>query len=147
MDGLRFPMFVDLRGKRAVVVGCGAIGSRRATVLRDFGAHVVVVDPNNSIDGAEHLRREYIPGDVAGAFLCVAATDSREINRAVGDEARALGVPVSVADARCECDFYFPAVCIGGGLVAGVVSDGASHGKTAACAREIRRVLEGFDED
>ena len=147
MDGLRFPMFVDLRGRRAVVIGCGAIGARRIRVLLSFGAQVRAVDPLTSPpEGAEWVKRPYERGDVEEAFLCVAATDDRAVNHAVCEEARSLGVPVSVADDRDECDFYFPAVCVGGGLVAGVVSDGTGHGKTAACAKEIRRILEGFDE-
>ena len=43
--GLRFPMFIDLTGKPAVVVGGGAVGLRRAAVLRGFGADVTVVAP------------------------------------------------------------------------------------------------------
>ncbi len=39
---LRFPLFVDLTGKAAVVVGGGAIGLRRAAVLQRFGARVTV---------------------------------------------------------------------------------------------------------
>ena len=58
------------------------------------------------------------------------------------EEARALGIPVSVADAQEECTFFFPAVCLGDGLVAGVVSDGVGHRRTAEAAKAIRKTLE-----
>ncbi|MGI6028109.1 MAG: precorrin-2 dehydrogenase/sirohydrochlorin ferrochelatase family protein [Candidatus Heteroscillospira sp.] len=146
MDKLRFPMFVSLEGKKAVVVGGGKIGLRRAAVLHSFGAEVTVIDPNaENIPGMECLKRPYRSGDLTGAFICTACTDDRAVNRRVGEDARELGVPVSVADAREECDFFFPAVCTANGLVAGVVSDGSSHGKTARAARDIRRVLEEMD--
>ena len=67
------------------------------------------------------------------------------MNRQVGEEAHSLGIPVSVADCEAECSFYFPAVCTGEELVAGVVSSGKDHHKTARAAKEIRRVLEELE--
>ena len=43
MSGKRFPLFVSLEGRRAVVIGGGTVGLRRAKVLRDFGADVAVI--------------------------------------------------------------------------------------------------------
>ena len=51
------------------------------------------------MEGIQWEQRPYAPGDVAGAAIAVAATDDRSVNRAAVEEARALGVPVSVADA------------------------------------------------
>ena len=41
----RFPLFVDLRGRRAVIVGAGPIALRRAGVLLSFGAEVILIAP------------------------------------------------------------------------------------------------------
>lgn len=142
-----FPLFLSLEGRRVVVVGGGAIACRRIAVLRQFGCSLTVIAPalEREADWFTWLPRAYQPGDLEGAFLAVAATDSREVNRAVGEEARRLNIPVSVADRAEECSFYFPAICTGGGLVAGVVSDGSSHRRTARAAQEIRTVLETLD--
>lgn len=147
MNGYRFPLFVDLTGKKAVVVGGGTIACRRIAVLLDFGAEVTVIAPalKTPFAGVRHLARPYAAGDLDGAFLAVAATDDRAVNRAVGEEARRAGIPVSVADRKEECTFYFPAICTGAGLVAGVVSTGADHKKTAAAARAVRLTLEGLE--
>ena len=143
MDGLRFPMFVDLRGRRAVVIGCGAIGARRIRVLLSFGAQVRAVDPLTSPpEGAEWVKRPYERGDVEGAFLCVAATDDRAVNHAVCEEARSLGVPVSVADDRDECDFYFPGIAREGSLIAGVCASGQNHRLAREAAEGIRRLFQ-----
>ena len=141
---MHFPMFVDLTGKKTVVVGCGHIALRRIRVLLQFGAAVTVIAPESLElpEGVTYLPRTYRSGDLQGAFLAVAATDDRQVNRQVGLDARALGIPVTVADRQEECTFFFPAVCTGENLVAGVVSDGTDHHKTARAAKAIRSVLE-----
>ena len=140
----RFPLFIELDGKSAVVVGGGTVGLRRAKVLRDFGAEVTVISPLLP-DGGEGMRclpRPYREGDLEGAFLAVAATDDPAVNAAVGREARRLGVLFNRCDCPEDCDFFFPAVCEGERLVAGVVGDGSDHRRTAEAARRIREVLE-----
>ena len=141
---LRFPLFLDLTGKKVVLVGGGTIAARRIGTLRLFGCEIVVIAPELKAKAEDltWLQRPYEPGDLEGAFLAIAATGDREVNRQVGEEARRLGIPVSVADCEAECSFYFPAICTGEGLVAGVVSSGKDHHKTARAAREIRKVLE-----
>ena len=144
----RFPLFVDLTGRRCVIVGGGAIAARRAAVLASFGAAVTIVAPawTGDVPSVDWQARPYAPGDLKGAFLAVAATNDRLVNRQVGEEARALGIPVTVADRREECTFFFPAVCEGGGVTAGLVSrNGADHHRAAEAARAVRQALEGLD--
>ena len=143
----RFPLFIDLTDKTVVLVGGGTIAARRIATLRLFGCQIKVISPTLSCseEGLTWLQRQYTPGDLDGAFLAVAATNDRAVNRAVGEEARKRGIFVSVADCEAECSFYFPAVCTGENLIAGVVSSGKDHHKTARAAREIRKVLEELE--
>lgn len=145
-NGFYFPLFVNLQGSLVVLVGGGAVAARRATVLQRFGARVRVIAPvlHCSFEKVEHLARPYIPGDLEGAALAVAATDNRQVNYQVGEEARALHIPVSVADCAAECTFFFPAVCEGKNVLAGVVSRGEDHKLTAKVAKEIRLTMEGL---
>ena len=141
---LRFPLFVDLAGRLAVVIGGGTVGGRRAEALVRFGAAVTVVAPvvKEELAGVQYLLRGYREGDLQGAFLAVAAADDRGVNRAVFEEARRLGVWVNVCDCPEECDFFFPALCETGGVVAGVAGDGKDHHMTARAAAIIRRAWE-----
>ena len=141
---MNFPMFFDLHGKKVVVVGGGNIAQRRIGVLLDFGAEVTIIAPETQKvpEGARWIGRPYETGDLEGAFFAVAATDSREVNHQVGVDAGNLHMPVSVADCLKECTFFFPAICKGENLVAGVVSDGTHHHETARAARAIRETLE-----
>ena len=143
----RFPLFLDLTGKRVVVIGGGSIASRRIGTLRMFGCRITVVAPELKCraDGLNWIPRAYRTGDLEGAFLAIAATAARQVNHQVWEEASRLGIPISVADCEAECTFYFPAICAGDNLVAGVVSSGRDHHRTARAAREIRRVLEELE--
>lgn len=144
---LRFPLFIDLSGQSAVVVGGGSVACRRAEVLRRFGAEVTLIAPECIAcpEGVLWLARRYESGDLDGAALAVAATDDRQVNHQVGSDAAALGIPVSVADAPEECTFFFPAICNGEGLVAGVVGDGSDHRRTARAAKAIREALKELE--
>lgn len=149
---LPFPMFFHLSGKIAVVIGAGKIGTRRAEKLVDFGATVRVVDPvinifekkfcaNSSFDNVTFFQKEYCTNDLDDAFICIVATNDRELNRQIARECNERGIFVNVADDHTICDFYFPALCQGDGLIVGLVSDGTQHNKTASVAKEIRKLL------
>ena len=147
LTSFRFPLFIDLNNKKVVIVGGGTIALRRAEVLLSFGANVTIIAPECSAvpAGATFLPQRYQQGDLAGACLAVAATNDRTVNEQVGKEASAAGIPVSVADRKEESTFFFPAICAGSGLIAGVVSQGEQHKKTAAAAKKIRAVLEELE--
>ena len=144
MSHKRFPLFLDLAGRRAVVLGGGTVGLRRAEALARFGAEVTVIAPRlvRELPGVRHLARRYQAGDLAGAFLAVAATDDPAVNAAAGREAQERGVLFNRSDCPEACGFFFPAICEGGGLTAGVVGDGSDHRRTAAVAKRIRETLE-----
>ena len=145
MGNKRFPLFVDLTGKKALVIGGGTVGLRRAEVLARFGAEVTVVSPalSREAERIRHIPRKYAPGDLEGAFLAVAASDDPQVNEAAGREARQLGVLFNRSDAPADCDFFFPAICESGALVAGLVGDGGDHAAVAAAARRVRAALAG----
>ena len=143
----RFPLFIDLVGKPVIIVGGGKIALRRIEVLIEFGADITVISPEAASPplGIKHIQREYKSGDLEGAFLAVAATNNRDVNHTVWQEAGDRNIPISVADCREECTFYFPAICMGDSLVVGVVSDGTNHHRTAKAAKEIRELLSTED--
>lgn len=88
--------------------------------------------------------RAYREGDEEDCALVVAATSDWAVNRRIGERCRERGIPVSVADAPEEGTFFFPALCEGERLVAGIVSrDGAhaDHALVARAARDVRSIL------
>lgn len=134
----RFPLFVSLKNRKCVVIGAGKIGLRRADSLRSFGAQVTVIAPEGKAD----IARQYTKTDITGAFLVVAATNIRDINQQIARDCAAENILCSVADCAAESSFYFPAICQGNGLIAGIVSDGSNHAATAKAAAQIRSMLQ-----
>ena len=141
---LLYPIFLDLAGRRCVVVGGGEVASRKARKLLQAGADVVMISPEVKNElagrGLEIHERPYRPGDLEGAYLAFTATDSREVNAAVAREARERGIPANVADRPSEGDFALPATLSRGRLQVAVSTGGASP----ALARRIRGELEGL---
>jgi len=125
-----------------VVVGGGAVATRKAGKLLQAGAQVVVVSPEVHPELAgmdiEIQHRPYEYGDLEGANLAFTATSSREVNAAVAGEARERGVPINVADRPSEGDFAVPSTLQRGALQVAVSTGGASP----TLARRIRSELE-----
>lgn len=108
-----YPIFLDLTGRLAVVIGAGPVALRKVRGLLEADAVVKVVSPrfHPEFEGlsVERIQREYQSGDLEGALLAFTATDQRQINDQVARDARARGILINVADARSECAFFVPA--------------------------------------
>ena len=143
-----FPLLLDLEGCRTLVAGGGNVALRRTATLLRCGARVRAVSPVFRDDfprEAERLQRPFEPGDLdGGVTLAVAASDDREVNRCVAQEARARGIPVSVADAAAEGSFYFPALVASGEAAVSVSTAGLSCSMTRRLADRLRAVWEGW---
>jgi len=141
-----FPLFLDITGRRVVVVGGGDGAARKVEQLLDCGAEVVVVSPHFSgafapLRGRSDLalvQRAYQPGDLAGAVLAIAASDDPAVNRLATEEATAAGVLVNVVDQPALSQFIVPSVVRRGELVVAISTGGASP----ALARRLREELE-----
>jgi precorrin-2 dehydrogenase/sirohydrochlorin ferrochelatase len=137
-----FPVFLNLAGRLVVVVGGGAVGTRKAAAARAAGAVVRVVDPRPAApDRPEHVPEPYRPDHLAGAAL-VFACATPEVNARVVADARARGVWVGSATAPASGDLTLPSVVRAGDLTVAVGTGGAAP----ALARRIREKLEAeFD--
>ncbi|CAN5159872.1 hypothetical protein BH18ACT10_BH18ACT10_10420 [soil metagenome] len=139
-----YPVFMDLESRRCVVVGGGEVANRKARKLLQARAGVVVISPEIKPElesvAVEILRRPFEAGDLEGAFLAFAATDSREVNAAVAREADDKGIPVNVVDLPSEGSFAVPSVLRRGRMQVAVSTGGASP----SLARSIRGELEGI---
>lgn len=146
-----FPVFADLRGRAVLVVGGGTVALRKATALVEAGAVVRVGAPALNAELAaladqariEHLRGEFQPHWLDGAWLAIAATDDEAVNRAVAEAGDARRVWVNVVDDAQASSVQIPARVDRGPLQIAISSSGAAP----MLARHVRERLETqFDE-
>ncbi|SHH99927.1 glutamyl-tRNA reductase [Sporobacter termitidis DSM 10068] len=146
----RFPLFVDLSGKKIAVIGAGPIALRRITALSAYPCTICVTAPEarEEIRRLHHdnrivyIEKAYEPGDLEDAYLVVAATNDRALNHQIALDAGRNGQFCSVADCREECTFYFPATIRYEGGVIGICGTGDDHGRTRDMAADIREFVK-----
>lgn len=142
------PICLNLEGRRAVIVGGGNVGTQKVRDFAECGAEVTVVSPVVSDTIREEaeagrirlLERRYEPGDIAGAFLVIVATDDPETNAAVYAEASGAGQLVNVCDDPPHCNYIFASKIERGPLTVSIFT----HGTAPAFSRRVRRELEGW---
>ncbi|MBI3744316.1 MAG: bifunctional precorrin-2 dehydrogenase/sirohydrochlorin ferrochelatase [Chloroflexi bacterium] len=143
-----YPAFLDLRGRRCVVIGAGDVAERKVAMLLKAGAKVTVVSPEGTVELAslskagkiEWRRRAYQFGDLSGAWLAIAATDDASVNRQIADEAEAGHVLLNVVDKPDLCTFIAPSVVQQGDLTIAI----STAGKSPAMARKVREEMERY---
>jgi precorrin-2 dehydrogenase/sirohydrochlorin ferrochelatase len=141
-----YPVNLDIRGQSCLVVGGGAVGTRKVKTLLDCGAAVTVVspkvsDPLSALAGENRIslkQRPYRTSDLDGVFLVIGATDHKDLNRAIFDDARKQGKLCNIADQPDLCNFILPSVIERGDLIIAI----STSGKSPAFARKLRKQLE-----
>ncbi len=144
-----FPLFISLEEQQVIIIGGGKIAARRIAALLPFDCRITVIAPEicpelealSDLNSITFIRRPYQPGDCIGARIAVAATSSRAVNHAAGEECHRLEIPVSVADCREECSFFFPAIARHDMIVAGLTASGNDHGLVKRLATKLRKWL------
>src|SRR5207302_1232042 len=143
-----YPVFLDLRGRRAVVIGGDAVAEQKVRGLVAAGAPVTLVSPDVTPAltdlgrrGAIELRRRgYHDGDLAGAWLAIAAVN-RTVNAAVWAEAERLGVPLNAVDDLEHSSFIAPAIHREGDITVAVSTGGKSPALAVRLRQRIARLV------
>ncbi len=141
-----YPVMLDVRGRKCLVVGGGGVALRKVQGLVEEGADVTVVAPNvvealrDMADAGEiTLEARAYAGDASNGWLLIfAATDDRAVNAEVFQQAEALGVWCNVADDPELCSFHLPARVRRGPLQLAV----ASAGEAPFVVSRLRRLFE-----
>jgi len=144
-----FPVSLDLEDRPCVVLGGGPMAFEKAQGLLLAGARVTVVASGAAAElrqaaGGGRLdlvERDYLPGDLAGAWLAIDASGSDEINAASRREAAERRVLLNVVDRAQLCDWIAPAIVRRGPLQVAVSTSGESPFLAAAVRRRLERDL------
>jgi len=140
-----YPVFLDLSGKKTVVIGGGTVAERKIEKLLECRALVHVISreltPELHIRSKKgdikHIGYEFDEGSFEDAFLIIVATDDKTLNQLVSGIARKRNILVNVADQPEECNFIVPSVIKRGDLQIAI----STSGKSPAMAKKIREAL------
>ncbi len=122
-----FPIFMDLHGRRALVLGTGPAAERKADALRRCGAEVVAAST-------------FQPGLLDGVAVAIGAEAAELELSAMVEAATRRGIPVNVVDRPALCSFITPAVVDRAPITVAVSSGGAAP----VLARLIRARIEAL---
>ena len=141
-----YPVNIEIQNRNCLVVGGGAVATRKAVTLSDCGARVTVVSPdatNRLSELADNgfltvIKRPYQASDLEGVFLVIGATNDTELNRKIYEDAEHLKILCNIADQPEICNFILPSVIQRGDLVISI----STSGKSPAFAKKLRQDLE-----
>ena len=141
-----YPVMLDVRGRLAIVVGGDRVAAEKAAAFAASGAHVEVLSPefcNELLVQAEQKRitlsrKAYEPGDLAGAFVVIVATNDPQLVQATWTETQERGQLINIVDIPEYCSFILPSILRREQLTIAVSTEGASP----ALAKRIRLGLE-----
>jgi len=142
----KYPIYLELGGRRAVVIGGGTVAVRKAQVLLAAGARLVVVaervgDMLTDLcarSDVKLIRSKYSKNYLTGAVLAIAATNNRPVNKQVYKDCQELEILCNVVDDPELCDFFVPAVVKRGDLQIAI----GTEGYCPAYAGHLRKKLE-----
>jgi uroporphyrin-III C-methyltransferase / precorrin-2 dehydrogenase / sirohydrochlorin ferrochelatase len=146
----KLPIFLELRGRRAIVAGGGDPAAWKAELLAASGANVVVFAEEagpeilslaDNQPAITLVRRAWREDDFAHAHVAVGHCSGPEEAARFAAAARRRGVPVNVIDAPDFCDFQFGTIVNRSPVVVGISTDGGAPVLGQAIRRRIEAIL------
>ena len=146
-----YPVYLNLRGRRCVIVGGGTVaegkispaaGLRRGNMHRQPRRHARHPAVRGRRGGALGAAR--VPALVTwkGAFIAIAATNVREVNRRIFEEANRRGVMLNAVDDPPNCSFIAPSIVQRGPVTLAI----STNGMSPALARKLRESLQDSED-
>jgi len=141
-----YPVNLDVRNRKCLVVGGGSVGTRKVKTLLECGAAVTVVSKGMSEDLKKlsakeilHLKeRPYRSSDLESMFLVICATSDEKLNLIINSDAEKRNMLCNVADVPEACNFILPAIVKRGDLIIAI----STSGNSPAFAKQLRKDLE-----
>ena len=140
------PLYLNLAGKRVLLVGGGSVAHTKLLALRETGCLLRTVSlayTDGFLSGltdfpAEQHTRAFTPIDLDGIHLTISATNDPTVNAFIAQCCREKGVWLNAVDDPVRCDVQFPSILRRGPFTVAVSTQGAFPG----LSRILREALE-----
>ena len=140
-----YPVMINIREKKVVVVGGGKVAARKIKTLLAEQAAVTVVSPTLHADipqaEVQWLARSYQTGDLEGAKLVFACTDQEEVNRQIMEEAAPSQLVNNTGD-KTFSDFYNVAIARKKDVSVMISTNGLSPSRSKEIRKKIEAILD-----
>lgn len=144
-----YPVFLKVHELNLLLVGGGNVGTEKlefllksspqakvTAVAREFNADFLkLASDKASVTMVEDV---YDKKYLEGKHLVIAATDDKEVNLQIRNEAKERFILVNVADTPDLCDFYLGGIVTKGNLKVAI----STNGKSPTAAKRLRQMLE-----
>ena len=128
------PIFLDLNGKRTLIVGGGVIAARKADLLLRAGSEVTIVAPElgdelillKETHAFNHKAGSLTAEDLNGCVVAFGTAEDDRLNDDLCELAASAGILVNVSDKTESCDFIMPAIVDRTPLLVAISSGGTS---------------------
>lgn len=147
-----YPVGLNIEGKKCLVVGGGAVGTRKVERLLQYEADVTVISKQFSAplislqkkSKLKLLKKTYADSDLDEVFLVIVATDNQSLNRLISNDAKNKNVLCNIADIPNNSDFILPSIVNRGDLTLTI----STAGNSPAFAKKLRKDLaDQFGEE
>lgn len=136
---------LQLENKPIVIIGGGTVAQRKTGNIMPAGARLTIISPTITFElqrlretGAiRHIPRSFEPGDLAGAFMAIAATNDRAVNQFVAEEARSMGILAEIVDNPATGNVTSPAVHRQGDFSIAISTNNKAPALSAVIKREL----------
>ena len=137
-----FPFFIDIKGRKCLIVGGGNVAARKLKKIKGFEADITVVAPEicDEISGSEIkiIKRKFEDAVAEDAFMVIAATDDRSLNHHIFELCTQNGILINTVDDIENCGFIFPAIVNKNSITAGI----STGGECPALAGVLRKAVD-----
>lgn len=143
-----YPINLNLKNKKVLIVGAGKVAFRKFTKLKKAGALITVVSPEFNNLFSEYLneksekykfnQRKFKNSDLNNIFLVFAATNNKQLNKNISSLAQNKNILVNTANNAVNSDFIIPSVVESGKLLLTV----STSSNLPALSKKIRKELE-----
>lgn len=144
-----FPLFINMEGRKVIVIGGGAVALRKIRILKEYGADIQVISSkilddlklladNENLGWFSENMAEYKLACLNEAFLVICASDNEAVNRMAAAHCRKHHILVDCAKPGEASDCVFPSVVRRGNVVIGI----STSGGVPALTRHLREKIE-----
>ena len=146
-----FPLFINMEGRKVIVIGGGAVALRKIRILKEYGADIQVISSkilddlklladNKNLGWFSENMAEYKLACLNEAFRVICASDNEAVNQMAAAHCRKHDILVDCANPGEVSDCVFPSVVRRGNVVIGI----STSGGVPALTRHLREKIEAL---